>query len=100
MSLMVTPEKPLRANAVRAAFRIDSRVRSDFGVGRRGEPSDDMGYRFGCGLRFWIEPARPPTQRAKARRLRGRQARRFQVLLVLPDPDVVGQCDFRRGPAR
>src|ERR1700722_16664053 len=97
MSLMVTPEKPLRANAVRAASRIDSRVRSDFGVARRDEPSDAMGYRFGCGLRFWIEPARPPTQRPKARRLRSRQARRFEGLLVLPDPDVVGQRAFRRG---
>src|ERR1700758_3699395 len=100
MSLIVTPEKPLRANAVRAASRIDSRVRSDFGVARRDEPSDAMRDRLGCDLRFGIEPARPPTQRAKARRLRRRQARRFEVLLVFPDPDVVGQGEVRRGQTR
>src|SRR5271168_2013189 len=100
MSLMVTPEKPLRANAVRAASRIDSRVRSDFGVARRGEPSDPMRDRFGCGLRFGIEPVRPPTQRAEARPFRGCEARPFEILLVLPDPDVVGQGEFRRGQPR
>src|ERR1700722_16856139 len=97
MSLMVTPEKPLRANAVRAASRIDSRVRSDLRVTRWGEPSGAMGDEFVRGLRFGIEPTGPATQRAKARGLRGCQARRFEVLLVLPDPDVIGQGDFRRG---
>src|ERR1700733_3887296 len=100
MSLIVTPEKPLRANAVRPAYKIDSRVRSDFGVARLGEPSGAMVYQFGLGLRPGIEPARPPTQRAKSRCLRSRQTRRFEVLLVLPDPDVVGQGEFRRGQAR
>src|ERR1700722_9991886 len=100
LSLMVTPEKPLRANAVRAASRIDSRVRSDFRITRPGEPSDAMCDRFGGGLGLWIDPARPPTQRAKSRRLRSCQTRRFKVLLVLPDPDVVGQGEFRRGQTR
>src|ERR1700744_5028068 len=100
MSLMVTPEKPLRANAVRAASRIDSRVRSDFRITRRDKPSDAICDRFGGGLRIWVEPARPPTQRAKSRRLRSRQTRRFKVLLVLPDPDVVGQGEFRCGQTR
>src|ERR1700734_793133 len=99
MSLIVTPEKPLRANAVRAASRIDSRVRSDFRAGR-GELSDDMRNRFGSYLRFGIDPARPPAQRAKARPLRCRQAGPLEVLLVLPDPDVIRQGELRRGQPR
>src|ERR1700722_15625950 len=96
MSLMVTPENPLRAKAVRAASRIDSRVRSDLRVSLGGL-SDAMRNRLGCGLRFGIEAARPPAQCAKARSLRSGQARLFEIFLVLPDPDVVRQSEFRRG---
>src|ERR1700704_1105894 len=98
MSRIVTPENPLRAKAMRAASRIDSRVRSDLRATRGGEPSDAMRNWLLGGL--GVEPTRPAAKCAEARGLRSGQRGRLEVQLVLPDPDVVGQSQFRRFQTR
>lgn len=49
----------------------------------------------GCDdVRFRVEAARPVAQPLKARGLGRREPRFIQVLLVIPDLDVVGQRHF------
>src|ERR1700761_8640689 len=93
MSRIVTPEKPLRANAILAASRIACRVRSDFLV---GVPTCDASGAKACCfssdfLALGIKAARPRSQGTEPRRLGRREPRSVQVLLVVPDPDVVRQ---------
>src|SRR5215207_5243108 len=95
MSRMVTPENPLRANAIRAASRIASRVRSDFrwpGAGVSGTNA----HRFrGDAFPGGIEVFSPGSHLLEACSLRRCEARRIHVLLVLPDLDISGQSAFR-----
>src|SRR3977135_1320419 len=98
MSRIVTPENPLRAKAIRAASRIDSRVRSDLRAARGGESSGAMRNRLLGAL--GVERTRPAAPCSETRSLRGCQRGRLKVQLVLPDPDIVGQSQFRRFQSR
>src|SRR5271167_3680986 len=96
MSRVVTPENPLRANAIRAASRIASRVRSDLRWLRVGaDVSAAMSDCFRGGvLGRRVEASGPSPQLLETRRLRSRKTWWVQIDLVVPDPNILRECTF------